>query len=244
VLRAIERLLPDSVKTSAETGCGKSTILFSNISEDHTTFCLDDREYGEQSSVVFYTKCPLTRIEHVREVFGPTQRTVPRYEHPHLYDVVLLDGPHGWPFPEVEYCFFYPQVAPGGVLIVDDCHIPTIGRFADILAEDPMWSLEGFVSVTGIFRRTDAPLFDPTGDGWWEQRYNRRRISPKWEFHLAEGTPVDTVSRLRLDARLHGDPVDPIEGEGRFPGIPSGTAAPRPFDPAGIVNALRRWRGR
>jgi hypothetical protein len=244
VLRAIERLLPSSVKASAETGCGKSTILFSNISNDHTVFCLDDRDYGEKSSVIFYTDCPLTRIERVRNVFGATQCTLPSYEHPHLYDVVMIDGPHGWPFPELEYYFFYPHIAMGGLLILDDCHIPTIGRMADILADDEMWSLEGFASVTAIFRRTEAPLFNPIGDGWWEQRYNRRRISPKWEFHLADGTPVDRVSRLRLDARLHGDPVDPAESAASFPGIPGGVAPPRPAGAAAVLDALRRWRRR
>lgn len=244
VLRDLERLLPSSVKTSAETGCGKSTILLSNISSDHTVFCLDDREYGEDSSVRFFNECPLTKTDRLRTVFGPTQRTVPRYEHPHSYDVVLIDGPHGWPFPEVEYCFFYPHIAVGGLLILDDCHIPTIGRMADVLAEDAMWSLEGFVSVTAIFRRTDAPLFDPFGDGWWEQRYNRRRISPKSQFHLAEGPLVDTVSRLKLDARLNGDPVPPDEWAEKFSGIPAGAPQPRPSGATGVLDALRRWRGR
>jgi hypothetical protein len=125
-----------------------------------------------------------------------------------MYDIVMLDGPHGWPFPELEYYFFYPHIVTGGLLILDDCQIATIGRMADVLAEDAMWTLEGFASTTAIFRRTDAPLFDPTGDHWWEQQYNRRRVSPKREFHLADGQPIDRVSRLRLEARLNNDPLD------------------------------------
>ncbi|MEJ0015482.1 MAG: class I SAM-dependent methyltransferase [Acetobacteraceae bacterium] len=245
VLRAIERLLPATAAASAETGCGKSTILFSNISDSHTVFCLDDREYTDTSSVRFYSECPLTKLERIHTVFGATQKTLPLYEHPRMYDVVLIDGPHGWPFPEMEYYSFYPHIAPGGILIVDDCHIPTIGRMADVLADDAMWKLEGFVSCTAIFRRTDAPLFDPTGDGWWEQRYNRRRISPKWEFHLADGLPVDTVSRLHLDARLHGDPVGPLEDIARYPGIPGGASQVRPPVSRRVLQALRRLhRGR
>jgi hypothetical protein len=45
VLKRIEEIVPSSVKYSVETGCGKSTILFSNISGNHTVFALDDREY-------------------------------------------------------------------------------------------------------------------------------------------------------------------------------------------------------
>ncbi len=249
VLRGLERLLPGSVKASAETGCGKSTVLLSNLSADHTVFSIDDSEYGDDSSVQFYSHCPLTRIERIRTVFGPTQQTLPGYQHPHLYDVVLIDGPHGWPFPELEYYSFYPHVAIGGLLIVDDCNIPTVGRMADVLAEDAMWSLEAFVSVTAVFRRTDAPLFDPFGDGWWDQRYNRRRTSPQRELYLAEGTPLDTVSRLRLDARLHGDLLPRIEGEERFPGIPARAEPPPPPPPPrtsapGALRALQQWRRR
>jgi hypothetical protein len=208
VLRTIEQMLPPSVKRSAETGCGKTTVLFSNISATHTVFCIDDREYGTESSVLFYTECPITKDERIHRIFGPTQRTLPIHQHDGMYDIVMLDGPHGWPFPELEYYFFYPHIVTGGLLILDDCQIPTIGRMADVLAEDAMWTLEGFASCTAIFRRTEAPLFDPTADGWWEQRYNRRRISPKREFYLADGQPIDRVSRLRLEARLNGDPLD------------------------------------
>lgn len=208
VLRIIETMLPSSVGASAETGCGKSTILFSNISSQHTVFCLDDRDQQAESSVNFYLDCPLTRADRIRNVFGPTQVTLPAFRQHQTYDIVMLDGPHGWPFPELEYYFFYPHVAIGGWLVIDDCQIPTIGRMADVLAEDAMWSLQGFASTTALFRRTEAPLFDPMGDGWWEQRYNRRRISPKAEFHLPGGPAVDRISSLRLSARLHGDPIE------------------------------------
>jgi hypothetical protein len=203
ILRMIERQLPGSVRFSAETGCGKSTVLFSNIAAHHTVFCLDDRSMGDNSSVHFYEQCPITRIERVHPVFGPTQLTLPTFYHDHAYDLVLLDGPHGWPFPELEYFFFYTRIAAGGWLIVDDCNIPTIGRMADVLTEDDMWDLVTMAGTTAIFRRTDAPTFDPTGDGWWEQKYNRRRVSPRRDIYLADATPTDRVSSLKLDHGLH-----------------------------------------
>ena len=205
VLRAIEQRLPTNLRASAETGCGKTTILFSNLSECHTVFCLDDRQHEGASSVRFFLDCPLTRRNHLHAVFGPTQRTLLNYQHAGKYDLVFLDGPHGWPYPELEYNFFYPHIRTGGLLVLDDCNIPTIGRMADILAEDAMWYLEGFVQNSAFFRRTAAPLFDPTGDGWWEQNYSRRRISPKRDIYLAGTPPNDVVTCLRLDARFHHD---------------------------------------
>lgn len=202
ILRMIERMLPRQLHASAETGCGKSTILLSNLSRHHTVFCLDGQTPDGNASFDFFQGCPLTRAENLELVLGPTQATLPRYRHTRRYELVLLDGPHGWPFPELEYYFFYPHIESGGLLVVDDCHIPTIGRLADVLAEDPMWELEGFVSKTGVFRRTDAPLFDPFGDGWWEQTYNRRRISPQRRFYLGDRPPRDRVSDLHLDLTM------------------------------------------
>ena len=185
-LARIEELLPPSMERSVETGCGKSTILFSNLSAHHTVFCTDDRS-DQQSSVRYFESHPLTRKERIHCVFGPSQRTLPQYSPPGPFDCVLLDGPHGYPFPELEYYFLYPHLRPGGILIVDDVHIPTIGRMADILQEDAMFELVEVVTTTAVFRRTDSPALDPTGDGWWTQLFNRRRIPESWEFHCGDG---------------------------------------------------------
>ena len=95
VLRRLEELLPKDIKHSAETGCGKSTILFSNVSADHTVFCLDDRQHGDNSSISYFETCTLTKNDKIRLVLGPTQKTLPFYEDFKPYDVVLIDGPHG-----------------------------------------------------------------------------------------------------------------------------------------------------
>jgi predicted O-methyltransferase YrrM len=185
VLRRLEELMPKDIKHSVETGCGKSTILFSNLSQDHTVFCLDDREHGENSSITYFQSCELTKNDRITMELGPTQKTLPFYQGFKPYDVVLIDGPHGYPFPEIEYYHFYPHLRTGGLLIVDDVHIASIGRMADVIAEDAMFETVELVSTTAVFRRTDAPTFNPTGDGWWEQQFNRRRI-PRNVPYLAQ----------------------------------------------------------
>jgi hypothetical protein len=195
----IERHLPASIEASAETGCGKSTIMFSNLSEKHLVFSMDDRD-DPNSSVTFYETCPLTRLDRVRAHFGPTQLTLPTFQHEGQYDAVLIDGPHGFPFPEMEYLAFYPHIREGGVLIVDDLRIPTIGRLADFIAEDDMFDLVAVVACnTAVFRRTSAPTFNPHGDGWWLQSYNKRRVSPKQAMYLDDGPVVDAISSRQLD---------------------------------------------
>src|SRR5215471_3355419 len=75
VLVRIEQLVPAQMSRTAETGCGKSTVFFSNVSQHHTVFAYDDRDYGDQSSVNYYENHPLTRREAIHAVFGPTQQT-------------------------------------------------------------------------------------------------------------------------------------------------------------------------
>jgi hypothetical protein len=203
-LSAIEGLLPSSLNRTAETGCGKSTILFSNISEDHTVFALDDINDGDSSSVRFYRDCPLTKLQIITEVFGPTQLTLPGYTHPGLYDCVLIDGPHGYPFPDLEYFFFYPHVKPGGFLILDDVNIPTIGRMGDILCEDDMWTLLDICNfTTAVFERTDAITTNPIGDEWWNQNYNRHRVSQRRDIYVENDDVKDVISDLHLDKIIH-----------------------------------------
>ena len=186
-LTRIESLLTGRLLASAETGCGKSTIFLSRISARHKVFCLDDRDAGVGSSVAYFMDCPVTRMENVETIFGPTQATLPAYGEHADYDLVLIDGPHGYPFPELEYYYFYPHIKPDGLLVLDDIHIPTIGRLADFISEDRMFRKVEFIGSTAIFRRTDAPIFDPLGDGWWAQDFNRRRADFNKHVLLRDG---------------------------------------------------------
>lgn len=175
VLQSIEDLAPRPLRWSMETGCGKTTILLSNLSEAHVVFALDDSD-TERSSVRFYRDCPFYRDSTTRLVAGPTQLTLPRFEFRSEIDLALLDGPHGYPFPELEYYYVYPRLRPGALLVVDDIHIPTIHHLHSVLAEDEMFELVHIERTTSFFRRTTAPAFGPLGDGWWLQQYNSRRF--------------------------------------------------------------------
>lgn len=172
VLKAIEdecgRLAP--LVRTAETGSGKTTLLFSSVSSRHTVFAMDTGNRSMTAAMESDLLDP-ARVEFVE---GPTQRTLPAYDFDGEYDIVLIDGPHGYPFPDLEFFYFYPHVRKGGLLLVDDIHIPSIGRMYRILKACDMWKLVRTVDNMAFFERTDAPLLDPYGDGWWLQGYNMR----------------------------------------------------------------------
>jgi hypothetical protein len=168
IARHAERVGP--IRHSAETGSGKTTLLFSHLSQDHRVFAVDDG-----ASISQVRGSPLFRAETVTYIEGPTQITLPQYRFSDRLQFVLIDGPHGYPFPDLEYYYFYPLLEPGGLLLIDDLPIPTIARMFDIIKADDMFELVEVVNdQLAIFSRTDAPLIDPASDSWWLQGYNRR----------------------------------------------------------------------
>lgn len=186
------------IRHSMETGCGKSTLLFSRLSGDHKVFCLEPRV----SSKVRIDESPLFESRHVEFILGPTQQTLPVYRFVHPLDAALLDGPHAYPFPDLEYYFTYRHLAPGAVLIVDDIDIPCIANMFRILSKDAMFELAEVVRTTAFFYRTDAPVFDPFGDSWWEQGFNQDKVRMDRLARRVRGmTPRFVVSLLR---RLRG----------------------------------------
>lgn len=170
---------------TAETGTGKSTLLLSHLSKDHTVFTIDDRG-SSNGSLRRVMESPLLARERVHFVLGPTQQTLMQHTFPHPLQLVLLDGPHAYPFPEMEYWHFYPQLEENALLIVDDIHIPTIGRLFEFLHEEPMFDDLGVVRTTAFFRRNASPLFDPFADGWELQTFNKKRFAWPQESRLEQ----------------------------------------------------------
>lgn len=171
VLRAIARHCGEGLSASLETGSGRTTLLFSHLSRHHRVFALD---LGGSLSAV--KTSPLLNAGSVEFIEGPTQVTLRNCGFAEKPQAVLLDGPHAYPFPELEYYCVYPHLEPGALLIVDDIHIPTVHHLYGFLREDDMFRLLEVVGNTAFFRRTSAAAFDPLGDNWWHQRYNRKRF--------------------------------------------------------------------
>ncbi len=190
------------VQHSVETGAGASTLLLSHLSEDHTVFAMD----GGTDSIRAIKASPLLRRETVTFVEGPTQATLPLHRFTHRLQLVLIDGPHAYPFPDLEYYYLYPHADRDALLIVDDIHIPTITNMFDFIAADVMFALQEVVETTAFFRRTSAPTFSTIGDGWWTQRYNKRAF----ESIAAEWLNGASPERIEVPTPFHVDQLGPV----------------------------------
>lgn len=177
-LAVIDRIFQcaDGARDTAETGCGKSTLALSHASRRHVVFACDvpPGENPEAHSLNKVRNSALLKEGVCEFVIGSTQQTLPVFRFDRDFGLVLLDGPHGYPFPDLEYYYFYPHIKTGGWLVVDDIHIPSVAIMMDVLKDDAMFSPERVVRTTAFSRRTDAPLFPPLADGWWGQGYNKR----------------------------------------------------------------------
>lgn len=170
-------------RVSVETGCGLSTLLLSHLSDRHTAFTLP---YGD--SLQNTQNHPYMRSETTKFVIGPSQVMVPKWQFSDPVDFALIDGPHAYPFPDLEYYFIYPHIRPGGVLVIDDIHIPTVRNLYEFLRDEEMWEHRGDARTTAFFRRTASPVFDPLGDNWPGQRYNRRHFAAHEALTPLRGT--------------------------------------------------------
>ena len=107
----------DTITRIVETGAGKSTLFLSQTSCNDTVFAID---LGKSLTRIWESE--FLKSDVVEFVDGPTRVTLPAYEFSEKLDIVLVDDPHGYPFPAFKYYYFYPHIKEGGLLIIDDLH--------------------------------------------------------------------------------------------------------------------------
>ena len=189
IARHAEHIGP--VNNSVESGCGKTTLLFSHLSANHLVFSVD----GFARSISLTKQSPLLNPNNVTIIEGPSQETLPSYTFTSKVAIALIDGPHGYPSPDLEYYYFHQLIETGGLLIIDDIRIPSIRRMFDIVNADDMFDLLEIVDNNmAIFRRSEAPLTYLNNDSWWAQGYNRA--------HYAEMVAAER-KRAQLRSMLH-----------------------------------------
>lgn len=160
-------------RATAETGCGGSTIALSHASERHLAFALE----GPDRTVTALRAHPDLRQERVVFLEGETRDTLPRFSFEGELDLVLLDGPHAYPLPQLEFAYLFPHLRVGGWLAIDDLQIPSVYELFRFLAREPSVALKEVAVRTAFFRRVQAGEREP--DGWARQAMNRRTL---WRY--------------------------------------------------------------
>jgi precorrin-6B methylase 2 len=157
-------------RSSVETGCGGSTIVLSHASDHHIAFGIE----GSDATITELRKQSDLRTENVMFVEGETKDTLPAYKFETELDLVLLDGPHAYPLPQMEFAYLFPRIRVGGWLVIDDIQIPSVHELVHFLEKESSVVLEEVAVRTAFFRRVSAAHHGP--DGWALQGINRRTI--------------------------------------------------------------------
>jgi predicted O-methyltransferase YrrM len=164
------RLRSKPIRASVETGCGGSTIVFSQVSALHVAFAIE----GENQTISQLRARADFHNATVTFVEGETRDTIPAYRFEGEFDFILLDGPHAYPLPQVEFCYLFPHLSVGGWLALDDIQIPSVHELFRFLCAEKTVVLEEIVARTAFFRRVGVSNSGP--DGWWDQGINRRTV--------------------------------------------------------------------
>jgi len=168
---ALSRILQRGpFRSSVETGCGGSTIVLSHASDQHIAFAIE----GKDRTITELRRRSDLRTENVIFVEGETKDTLPGYQFGGEVDLVLLDGPHAYPLPQIEFAYLFPRIRPGGWLVVDDIQIPSVYELFHFLKKESSVVLEEVAVRTAFFRRISAAKHGP--DGWPLQGINRHTM--------------------------------------------------------------------
>lgn len=114
------------------------------------------------------------RGERVVFVEGETRCTLPSHAFADRLDLVLLDGPHAYPLPQLEYVYLFPQVRVGGWMVLDDIQIPSVHELFRFMKMESTVVLEQVIVRTAFFRKVRESA--PGPDDWQRQGLNARSI--------------------------------------------------------------------
>jgi precorrin-6B methylase 2 len=160
-------------RSSVETGCGGSTIVLSQASDRHVAFAIE----GTDGTIAALRQQSDLRAENVTFVEGETKDTLPGYRFEGELDLALLDGPHAYPMPQIEFAYLFPRIRLGGWLLLDDIQIPSVYELFHFLERESSVVLEEVVVRTAFFRKARVTEHGP--DGWALQGINRHTI---WRY--------------------------------------------------------------
>lgn len=153
-------------RRTAETGYGGSTIILSHASERHVAFAIE----GSDRTITGLRNEPDLRQDRVEFVEGESKNTLPLHRFDGELDLVLLDGPHAYPLPQLEFAYLAPHIRVGGWVVLDDVQIPSVHELYRFLSKEPGLTLEEVAVRTAFFRVKAAPPCGP--DGWERQGIN------------------------------------------------------------------------
>lgn len=166
VLRLIARRVAPGMRT-LETGAGHTTAAFAIAGADHVAVT-PDREQAERIAAWLADHGVAASPRFIHEssdVALPAGAGLPE-----TVDFALIDGAHRFPFAMLDWHYIEARVPVGGIVGVDDIHMPSVRILYDFLAGESDWRLVEEFAVTAFFERVAKR---PNKWDWADQDMNR-----------------------------------------------------------------------
>lgn len=147
-----------------ETGLGLSTALFGALGTEHTCVTPSAAEVERLRAYCAARAIPLDRVTFM---LGPSAEVLPALGAEPL-DLVLIDGAHGFPVPVLDWYYAGGRLRRGGLLVVDDVHLPAVHVLVGYLEADPRWEP---VARTAKWRAYERRSEGPLSEEWVDQPF-------------------------------------------------------------------------
>ncbi len=135
---------------SLETGMGISTAVFATKSGNHTCVSPDQ---GEIERFKEYAMKNNFSIDHINFICKRSFEVWNDLKE-HSWDMILIDGGHGFPTPYMDWYFFSQGLKINGYIIIDDTHLWTCKILKDFLLKEDAWKMVSpFSEKTVIFQK-------------------------------------------------------------------------------------------
>jgi hypothetical protein len=153
-----------------ETGAGLSTIIFAASGCQHTCI-MPDKALADR--VQDYCRSASIDTSKVQFIISKSCDVIHQVDHS-AYDLILIDGCHGFPSVFVDFCYTAKALKLGGTLIVDDLHIYTCDLIASFMQSDPGWNVEFMTTRVAVAIK----ISDTIDNDWTDQRFVTLRSKP------------------------------------------------------------------
>ena len=156
----------DSSSCTLETGAGISTLAFAIQGAKHVSITPNK---SETELILEYARTKQINMDNVRFVTETSDKFLPQTDISGL-DLVFLDGKHAFPWPILDWFYTADRLREGGIMILDDAQMKSVGVLSDFMRKDPRWSqTRSFGKKTLAFRKEQPIVHDVA---WHMQPYN------------------------------------------------------------------------
>ena len=134
-----------------ETGTGASTVMFAAWGCDHTVIVP-----SEHQAKIILDYCTQHEISTalLRFDLRPSEVALPEMRDEPPFDLVFIDGGHGFPIPIIDWFYGASLLRRDGVVVFDDVKLPAVRILLDAYLErDDRWQYISGKSVFRAYRR-------------------------------------------------------------------------------------------